>query len=184
MYCPLLVMFETSRFPLKLTIRPERPADIARIRAVNERAFGQPGEAALVDAVRARGERSISLVAVDGERLVGHVLFTPVTIHGPDRVHHAVGLAPMAVDPDFQRRGIGSRLVAHGLDLCRESGYRIAVVLGHPTYYPRFGFVPARQHGIRYALDVPDEAFMVIELAPGALDGCTGVARYVQEFMV
>ena len=168
---------------IELTIRPERRQDIARIRAVNERAFGQPDEAALVDEVRARGERCISLVAVDGGRLVGHVLFTPVTIHGPGCEHQAVGLAPMAVDPDCQRRGIGSRLVAQGLDRCRESGYRIAVVLGHPTYYPRFGFVPARRHGIRFELDVPDDAFMVLELKPGALAGCTGVARYVQEFM-
>ena len=167
----------------QVTLRPERPTDVAAIRAVNERAFGQSDEAALVDAVRARGERSISLVAVDGERLVGHILFTPVTIQGPDRVCEAVGLAPMAVDPGHQRRGIGSRLVAQGLDRCREAGYRIAVVLGHPAYYPRFGFVPARRHGIRFELDVPDEAFMVTELAPGSLGGCTGVACYVKEFM-
>ena len=166
-----------------LTIRPERPADIPSIRAVNERAFGQPDEAALVDAIRARGERRISLVAVDGERVAGHILFTPVTIQGPDRVCEAVGLAPLAVDPDCQRRGTGSRLVTQGLDWCRESGYRIAVVLGHPAYYPRFGFVPARLHGIRFELDVPGDAFMVAELAPGALDGCTGMARYTKEFM-
>ena len=166
-----------------MTIRPERSADVAAVRTVNERAFGQPDEAALVDAVRARGERRISLVAVNGGRLVGHILFTPVTIRGPDRVHEAVGLAPLAVDPGHQRRGIGSRLVARGLDRCRESGYRIAVVLGHPSYYPRFGFVPARRHGIRFALDVPGDAFMVTELVPGALDGCTGVAHYAPEFM-
>ena len=167
----------------RLTIRPERPADVPAIRTVNERAFGQPDEAALVDAIRTRGERSISLVAVDGARLVGHILFTPVTIREPDRVHEAAGLAPLAVDPDHQRRGIGSRLVARGLDRCRESGFRIAVVLGHPTYYPRFGFVPARLHGIRFALDVPGDTFMVTELVPGALDGCTGVVRYAHEFM-
>ena len=166
----------------RLTIRPECPADVPAIRAVNERAFGQPDEAALVDAVRARGERSISLVAVDGKRLVGHILFTPVTIRGPHCVHEAVGLAPLAVDPDYQRRGIGSQLVAQGLDRCRESGYRIAVVLGHPAYYPRFGFVPARRHGIRFELDVPDDVFMVTELVPGALAGCTGVAHYAPEF--
>ena len=84
-----------------LPIRPERPEDIPWIRAVNEPAFGQPDEAALVDAVRARGEWSISLVAVDGQRLAGHILFTPVTIQGPDRVREAVGLAPLAVDPDI-----------------------------------------------------------------------------------
>ena len=78
----------------RLTIRPERPADIPWIRALNEQAFGQPDEVALVDAVRARGEQSISLVAVGGARLVGHILFTPVTIRGPDCVHEAVGLAP------------------------------------------------------------------------------------------
>ena len=95
-------------------------------------------------------------------------------------MHEAVGLAPLAVDPDCQRRGIGSRLVAQGLDRCRESGYRIAVVLGHPAYYPRFGFVPARLHGIRFEMEVSDDAFMVLELEPGALAGCTGVARYVK----
>jgi putative acetyltransferase len=166
-----------------LTIRPEQPADIPAIRAVNERAFGQPDEAALVDAIRARGERRISLVAVDGGRVAGHILFTPVTIQGPHRECEAVGLAPLAVDPDHQRRGIGSRLVAHGLDRCRERGYRIAVVLGHPAYYYRFGFVPARLYGIRFALDVPRDAFMVIELTPGSLDGCTGMASYAKEFM-
>ena len=166
-----------------VTIRAEWPADIPSIRAVNERAFGQPDEAALVDAVRARGERRISLVAVAGERVAGHILFTPVTIQGPDRACEAVGLAPLAVDPDLQRRGIGSRLVAQGLDRCRALEYRIAVVLGHPAFYPRFGFVPARLHGIRFGLDVPSDAFMVAELAPGALDGCTGVARYAKEFM-
>ena len=166
----------------EVTIRPERSADVPAIRTVNERAFGQPDEAALVDAIRARGVRSISLVAVDGGRLVGHILFTPATIRVADRVHEAVGLAPLAVDPGHQRRGIGSRLVARGLDRCRESGYRIAVVLGHPAYYPRFGFVPTRRHGIQFELDVPDDVFMVTELVPGALDGCTGVAHYAPEF--
>ena len=162
-----------------VTIRPERPEDIPLTHAINERAFGQLDEAVLVDAVRARGERIIFLVAVDGERLVGHILFTPVTIHAPDRVREAVGLAPLAVDPDYQHRGIGSHLVVQGLDLCRESGYRIVVVLGHPTHYARFGFVPARLHGISLELDMPNDAFMVIELESGALNGCTGVARYV-----
>ncbi|MXY23025.1 MAG: N-acetyltransferase [Acidobacteria bacterium] len=167
-----------------ITIRPERPEDVPGIRLVNQRAFGGPDEAGMVDEARARGGWMISLVAVADDQLVGHILFTPVTISASEHVREAAGLAPMAVDPGHQGRGIGTRLASEGLARCRAAGYGIAVVLGHPTYYPRFGFVPGSLHGIRFALDVPDEAFMVIELLPGALEGCSGVARYLPEFMV
>jgi len=105
-----------------------------------------------------------------------------VTIESPEGVWLAAGLAPMAVVPEFQRKGVGGRLVEEGLKACREAGYGIAVVLGHPTYYPRFGFKPAHTRGIFLEFDVPEDAFMVMELKPGAMDGCSGTARYLPEF--
>ena len=165
-----------------LLIRPERPQDTAAIRQVNEQAFGRPDEANLVDALRTRGKAVVSLVGVERDRLVGHIFFSPVTIESDDRLIPAVGLAPMAVVPDRQRRRIGSRLVNAGLEACRNAGYDYVVVLGHPTYYPRFGFVPASQYGITSEYKVPNEAFMVLAWHGGTLKERGGVARYESEF--
>lgn len=125
-------------------IRAEEPADAAAVRAVNELAFGQPAEADLVDALRAAGKAIVALVAVAGGRVVGHILFSGVRIEpdAGDAAAVAAGLAPMAVLPELQRRGIGSRLVEEGLVRCRAAGYGASIVLGHPEYYPRFGYVP------------------------------------------
>lgn len=150
-----------------ITIRPELADDAPQVRRVNELAFGQPLEANIVDAVRAAGAATLSLVAVRDHEIVGHILFSPVTITGPDGEHTAIGLAPMAVLPSAQNDGIGSRLVRAGLDQLRAAGHAVVVVLGHPAYYPRFGFVRASIHGLRYGHDVPDEAFMVTSLVPG-----------------
>ena len=163
-------------------VRRERPDDRVAIRAVNELAFGSPVEADLVDALRARGQATLSLVAVEAERVVGHVLFSPVTIQsGGERVA-ALGLGPMAVLPTHQRQGIGSLLVRTGLAACRDAGHGCVVVLGHPEYYPRFGFTPARRHGVAWEHPAPDEAFMLLELRDGALGGRGGIARYQPEF--
>lgn len=159
-------------------IRSESAADEAAIRQVNEAAFGQPLEAELVDALREVAEPFLSLVAeVDG-RVVGHILFTEVTIGEGPEPFEALGLAPMAVDPDLQRQGIGSSLVRHGLGVCQALGYEAVVVLGHPSYYPRFGFRRASDFGIQFEMPVPDEAFLALELEPGALDDASGPARY------
>ena len=165
-----------------MTIRPERPEDASRIHEVNELAFGQPAEADLVERLREACADSLSLVAEDGA-LVGHILFTPVTIDGDGRRVVGMGLAPMAVHPDRQRQGIGSQLVTHGLDVLRERGCPFVVVVGHPDYYPRFGFEPASKHGLASQWEgMPDAVFMVLVLDVAAMTGATGVARYRDEF--
>ncbi|HJQ26168.1 MAG TPA: N-acetyltransferase [Blastocatellia bacterium] len=165
-----------------ILIRTEQPEDIAAIRRVNERAFDNPLEANLVDLLRERGKITLSLVAVHDAQVVGHILFSPVVIEAAAQPVAAVGLAPMAVLPEWQRQGVGSRLVRAGLDECRRLGHRAAVVLGHANYYPRFGFVPASRYHIGSEYDVPDEVFMAMELQPGALADCAGIARYQPEF--
>jgi putative acetyltransferase len=164
-------------------IREERPGDESAIREVNDLAFGQPAEGSIVDALRASGCPLTSLVAIDGERIVGHILFSPVTIEAQGGTATGTGLAPMAVLPLLQSRGIGSTLVRAGLAEVRAKSYPFVVVLGHPRYYPRFGFVPASRHGIRCAWDeVPDEAFMAMVLDEAAMSGVAGIARYRPEF--
>jgi putative acetyltransferase len=164
-----------------ITIRAEETEDIDAVRRVNELAFGQPDEAALVDALRAVSDPQISLVAVADGQVVGHIFFSPVSIEG-DSTSSALGLAPMAVLPEYQRQGIGSQLVRDGLRECQRLGCNVVVVLGHPEYYPRFGFVPASQKGLRSEYPVPDEVFMVAELKPGALGGRRGLVKYRPEF--
>jgi len=166
---------------MTVTIRPEEPRDADHIRLVNQSAFGRPDEAALVDALRGSSD-AISLVATIGDRIVGHILFTPVQITGIAPNAHAVGLAPMAVVPDYQRQGIGSQLVRAGLDACRSAGWGAVVVIGHPNYYPRFGFVPASTKGLEYEHAVPPEAFMVLGLQADALARVKGVVRFRPEF--
>jgi putative acetyltransferase len=163
-------------------VRPEQPADTPAVHQVNAQAFGRPAEAVLVDTLRANGKVLVSLVAVLDEQVVGHILFSPVTITSAIGSLPAVGLAPMAVVPARQRQGIGTLLVQRGLDACRHAGCACAVVLGHPHYYPRFGFVPAQRYGIESEYAVPSDVFMVIELQAGALRGHAGVARYAPEF--
>lgn len=160
-----------------MTIRSEEAGDVDAVRAVNLVAFETSTEANLVDALRRQAEPVISLVADDGTSIVGHILFSPVTLigHGERKI---MGLAPMAVLPGMQRRGIGSALVQAGLDRCREIGVGAVIVLGHAEYYPRFGFVPASRFGIASEYDVPDEVFMALELERDALRGATGIIRY------
>ena len=162
-------------------VRRERPDDVA-IRHVNEQAFGRATEADLVDRLRERGQATLSLVAVRADRVVGHILFSPVTIESGGHATAFLGLGPMAVLPAHQREGVGSLLVQAGLEECRGAGHGCVVVLGHPEYYPGFGFVPASRHGVAWEHSAPDEAFMVLELRDGALAGRGGTARYQPEF--
>ena len=160
-----------------IEIRTETAADRAAVRRVNEAAFGQPEEADLVDRIRERAAGYLGLVATEAGEVVGHIAFSPVEIDGHPGVS-VWGLAPMAVRPDRQRAGVGSRLVRAGLAACRAEGEEAVVALGHPAYYPRFGFASAAGRGIGNEYGAPPEAFMVLDLVPGALDGVAGTARY------
>jgi len=165
-----------------LTIRSETPEDVDSIRHVNEQAFGEENESKLIEKLRNRGVLTISLVAVQKSEIVGHIAFSPVVIESECSSFEAIALAPMAVLPACQRKGIGSQLVWTGLEECRRLGREIIVVLGHPDYYPRFGFVPARPKGIDCEFEVPEEAWMILELREGALAGRRGVVRFQPEF--
>jgi putative acetyltransferase len=165
-----------------VAILHERPEDANAIRFVLEEAFGQSIEADLVDALRRRGALTLSLVALREDEVVGHIVFSPVTIESPESRFDAIGLGPMAVLPPYQGKGIGSQLVRIGLEQCRQAGHEIVVVLGHPDFYGRFGFVPTRHRGLHCEFDVPDGVFMVMELRQGALAGRGGLVKYQPEF--
>lgn len=163
-----------------MEIRDETPDDHDAIREVNRLAFGGAREARLIDQLRTDGVVVASLVAIEAGAVVGHILFTALPISTDYGVIPAAALAPMAVVPARQRQGIGSALVRRGLDVCRERGRAAVVVLGHPAYYPRFGFSAALAQGFRapYA----GEAFMALELAPEALAAGSGDVRYPEAF--
>jgi putative acetyltransferase len=162
---------------MALAIRPEQPNDHGAVRAVLDSAFGQPHESRLVEALRDDAE-CVSLVAELDGRVVGHAFFTPVRVGG----FAAMALGPVAVRPDRQRQGVGTRLVNEGLESCRARGATAVFVLGHPQYYPRFGFVPASGFGIRCGFPVPDELFFALELRPGALRDVKGTVQYHAAF--
>ena len=164
-----------------IIIRREMPEDDEAVRRVNTLAFEQDDEARLVDALRGAAPH-ISLVALLDGQIVGHIFFSPVEVEGADESFTAMGLAPMAVVPEYQNQGIGSELVRRGLEACAELGHDVVFVLGHPRYYPRFGFSTAPEKGLRSEYDVSDEVFMVAELRPGALRGRTGTVKYRPEF--
>jgi putative acetyltransferase len=164
-----------------LSIRAERPADVAVVFALNAAAFTTQAEAKLVDALRAQCHDAISLVAEQGGDMVGHILFSPMRVE-TDPECSVMGLAPMAVLPARQHQGIGSALVRAGFDACRQAGVGAVVVLGHPEFYPRFGFKPASVFHLACDYDVPDEVFLAIELQPGYLSGRAGRVHYAQAF--
>jgi putative acetyltransferase len=165
-----------------ITVRAETSAEHSAIRRVNELAFGSSSEANLVDALRECAHPHISLVALKDDQIVGHIFFSPVSIGSHAAAFIAMGLAPMAVLPEYQKQGIGSALVEAGLNECRRIGHQIVVVVGHAEYYPRFGFTPARSKGLSCEYEVPDDVFIVAELSPGALAGRQGLVRYHPEF--
>jgi putative acetyltransferase len=158
-------------------VRHEAPPDVAAIRRVNLAAFPTAAEADLVDSLRGRVQPWISLVAADPE-VIGHILFTPVTV-GPSS---ALALGPMSVLPSRQHQGIGAALVREGLEACRCAGHTMVFVLGHPAYYPHFGFARADRHEISCRYECPPDAFMVVELTPGALKDVHGVVCYHHAF--
>jgi putative acetyltransferase len=159
-------------------IRQERPDDFAAVYEVNSAAFPSDAEARLVEALRLEARPPVSLVAESDGKIVGHIFFSPVSVDSVARGSRTMGLAPMAVLPDYQMRGIGSKLVLAGLDACRECGAELVFVLGHPDYYPRFGFRKAASLGLHYKDRELDPYFFVLELAPGALRRVSGTVAY------
>jgi putative acetyltransferase len=164
-----------------MIIRKEDPKDYAAVHAVNAAAFETEAEANLVDVLRMEAQPIVSLVAEEAGLVVGHALFSPVSLSG-FRDLKIMGLGPMAVIPKYQRKGIGSALIETGLEICKRLGYGAVIVLGHPGYYPRFGFRPSVLYDITCEYDVPENVFMVLELQPGYLDGSSGVIKYHPAF--
>ncbi len=164
-----------------VSIRPEQPADAAAIRRVLDAAFPTAAESRLVERLRASGHLRISLVAAVDGAIVGHIAFSPVEIEGAASDGIGVGLAPVAVLPDHQRQGVGSRLIREGLAACERAEYGFVVVLGEPEYYQRFGFTQADRRGLGNEYGA-DEAFMVLELCSDSIRANRGVVRYGPEF--
>ena len=164
-----------------ISLRPADSDDYLEIRYVNERAFPTPEEANLVEALRASGAVVLELIAESGGRLVGHILFSELPIESPHLTVRAAALAPMAVHPDFQRRGIGGALIHMSIPMLAHSGWEAIVVVGHPEYYPRFGFSPEAAASLQHPFP-PGPHFMALELSPGILDHFDGRVRYAPPF--
>lgn len=161
-----------------IEIRSEEPGDIEAIRDVNRRAFGQDQEGNIVDALRANGGALLSLVATTQGRVVGHIMYSPLRVGSV----HGAALGPMAVVPEEQGHGIGTKLVEVGNDHVARRGCPYIVVVGHPKFYPRFGFRPASTYGITCEWGVPGDVFMVLALDDTQMAGAVGAAEYRPEF--
>ena len=166
-----------------IIIRSEIFEDYDEISAVNRNAFERENESRLVENIRSSKEfiPEFSLVALIDSKIVGHILFSPIIIKSKKTVP-ALILAPLAVRKEYQNQGIGSMLVREGLKECKRLNHSIIIVVGHPNYYPRFGFKPASLFGINPPFEVPNEAFLIIELEPGALEGVSGIVEFPSAF--
>jgi len=160
-------------------IREERPDDVAAIREVNRSAFGQDQESNIVDALRTNGAALLSLVATVNDQVVGHIMYSPLTVGENLK---GVALGPMAVVPEYQRQGIGTKLIETGNRKIKDGCHPFIIVVGHAEYYPRFGFRPASEHGIKCEWDVPHEVFMLLVLNEAKMQGVSGMAKYRHEF--
>jgi putative acetyltransferase len=165
-----------------MTVREAIPADHDAIREVNRQAFGGEDEARLVDLLRGDGVVPVELVAVEAGDVVGHILFSHLSVETSGGPIAAVSLAPMSVRPEWQSRGIGSSLVREGLAMCRARGSKAVMVVGHPAYYPRFGFSARLAAQLSSPYSDAGDAWMAVELEPGALEGISGVVKYAEAF--
>lgn len=166
-----------------MIIRQEKPEDINDIHALNELAFGQPQEANIVDKLRINCNSLLSLVAIENDNVAGHILFSPVKIEGQHGIIRGMGLSPMAVLPKIQRKGIGTQLVKSGIKNLKKIQCQFIIVLGHPEYYPRFGFERASLYGIKCQWEgIPDDAFMILWLDKSMMNPASGLAKYRDEF--
>ncbi|WP_165020735.1 MULTISPECIES: GNAT family N-acetyltransferase [unclassified Dysgonomonas] len=169
---------------ITVEIRQEDATDFPAVYNINSTAFEGRDEAQLVD--RLRGSENfipeLSLVATIENKLVGHILFTTIKIVNEETETESLALAPIAVKPELQRKGIGTQLIQHGLKKAKELGYESAIVLGHEHYYPRFGFAPTNKWGIKAPFNVPANVFMAVELVKDALSGVRGTVKYDKAF--
>lgn len=170
----------------QLTIRQETSDDFKEVFEVNQIAFGRDNEAKLVDGLRNNPTvfiPELSLVATNNNKIIGHILFTKIIIKDNNgNINESLGLAPMAVRPEFQKNGIGRQLIKQGFKVAEKLGFKSVIVLGHEHYYPKFGFEPAEKWDIKAPFNVPSNAFMAIELEQGGLDNISGTVFYPKEF--
>lgn len=169
---------------MKIIVRQEGKEDRAEVLEINKHAFGRENEARLVELLRVSNAfvPELSLVAACDNKLAGYVLFTKITIKDRSTETESLALAPLAVLPEFQKKGIGGSLIKSGLKRAGELSYKSVIVLGHDKYYPKFGFVPAKKWNITAPFKVNVNSFMAIELFPQALTGVSGVVNYAKEF--
>jgi len=169
---------------MNITIRPETKKDYLPIREINDLAFKQKNEGLLIEKLRETSDfiSELSLVAEFERKVVGHLLLYPVKLNEENTKHTILSLGPMSVHPNYQRKGIGSKLVREGLKRAKEKGYGSVIVIGHPRYYPRFGFSKASKFDIKAPFDAPDNAFMALELVENALENVKGLVEYPKPF--
>ena len=168
-----------------MAIRSENKNDYEAITNINDLAFGQKNEGEMIINLRVNKGfiPELSLVYEEDNKLIGHILFYPLDIVNNNIRFNSLSLAPVAVLPDFQSMGIGSQLIEAGLSKAKEIGFTSCVVLGHPKYYPKFGFERASKWNIKPPVDeIPDEAFMAIEMLPGSLKGKSGIVEFPKEY--
>ncbi len=170
---------------MNIIIRQELKEDHARIKEINDQAFKQEDESRLVNKLREKDQfiPELSLVAETDETVVGHILFYPVKINSANQKHTTLSLGPMSVLPEYQKKGIGGKLINEGLKRAKDFGFRSVIVVGHSEYYPKFGFTKASKWSIKVPFEVPDEVFMALEVVEGELKDKSGIIEYPTEFM-
>jgi putative acetyltransferase len=173
------ILQDAKSIHVSIEIREERPDDMAAVRDLNRRAFGQDQESNIVDALRGNGAALLSLVATVNDQVVGHIMYSPVSVGGDVE---GAALGPMAVLPECQHQGIGSKLIEAGNRKLKDSGCPFILVVGYADYYPRFGFRPASEYGIKCEWDVPNDVFMLLLLDQAKMQGVSGLAKYRHEF--
>lgn len=169
---------------MDIKIRTERQNDYKEIKKINDLAFGQENEGKMIESLRKTLDynASLSLVAEIKNKIVGHILFYPVKIKNEKEEYIVLSLAPLAVHPQYQNKGVGSKLVKRGIKSAKETNFDIILVVGHPKYYPRFGFKPASNWKIKLPIDAPDDAVLVLELKDNSLNNCSGIVEFPKEY--
>jgi len=170
---------------MKIIVETETEDDYEQITRLHIAAFNGDAEAKLVEKLRKMPiyVSNLSLVAKYENRIIGHVLLYPIKINNGKEKNNSLALAPISVLPKFQHKGVGGRLIKKGVEEAQKLGFKSIIVVGHSEYYPRFGFKKASKYGISAPFDVPDTAFLAIELEKNGLKNCGGIVEYPREFM-